>query len=196
MKIRASLFGAGFMTRLFHCIALAAVGGLSLAVVDSLVAQEPGWTSRVLKLGEERVISEQTPILERPYRPLHFYGNAVRRNHYRGNPWPLPRDILITTAFLAPTPREREEQLEQRLAGPNLLLRESDEDEENSTSEQDEAESQRAPESDAESSQLNTGEPTAESSAPGQPPELAGGANSPQPQATESSSRRGRRSRQ
>jgi hypothetical protein len=43
---------------------------------------------------------------------------------------------------------------------------------------------------------LNTGEPTAESSAPGQPPELAGGANSPQPQATESSSRRGRRSRQ
>lgn len=118
----AHLLGVVFMTHLFRCVTLTAVGGLSLALANSLAAQEPGWTSRVLKLGEERAVSEQTPILERPYRPLHFYGNAVRRNYYRGNPWPLPRDILITTAFLAPTPREREAQLEQRLAGPNLLL--------------------------------------------------------------------------
>jgi hypothetical protein len=29
---------------------------------------------------------EATPIVNRPYRPLHFYGNAVRRAHYRGSP--------------------------------------------------------------------------------------------------------------
>jgi hypothetical protein len=35
----------------------------------------------------------QQPILERPDRPGHFYGNTVRRMHRRGNPLPLPRDF-------------------------------------------------------------------------------------------------------
>lgn len=113
---------------------------------ETLIAQEPGWTSRVLKLGDDREISEQTPILDRPYRPLHFYGNAVRRNHYRGNPWPLPRDILITTAFLAPSSREREIQLEQRLAGPLNSTTPAPEDEE---------QKEAAPEADAEQPELD-----------------------------------------
>lgn len=33
------------------------------------------------------------PITERPYRPLHFYGNTVRRLHYRGQALPAPRDL-------------------------------------------------------------------------------------------------------
>ena len=57
---------------------------------------EPGWTSKVIKRGTDRTISKNTPIELRPYRPLHFYGNTVRRRHYRGNPLPMPRDILRT----------------------------------------------------------------------------------------------------
>ncbi|HIF31269.1 MAG TPA: hypothetical protein EYQ75_06295 [Planctomycetaceae bacterium] len=56
-------------------------------------SQEPGWTSRALKWGVEKQISDETPILLRPYRPLHFYGNMVRRYYYRGNPLPSPRDL-------------------------------------------------------------------------------------------------------
>jgi hypothetical protein len=58
--------------------------------------QEPGWTTRVVKVGDDRRSSDATPILKRPYRPLHFYGNTVRRNHYRGNPLPTPRDLANT----------------------------------------------------------------------------------------------------
>ena len=57
---------------------------------------EPGWTSRVIKRGMDRVISKNTPIELRPYRPLHFYGNTVRRKYYRGNPFPMPRDFVRT----------------------------------------------------------------------------------------------------
>jgi hypothetical protein len=48
-------------------------------------AAEPGRLGVVVARGELRKQIESTPILERPYRPLHFYGNAVRRAHYRGS---------------------------------------------------------------------------------------------------------------
>jgi hypothetical protein len=54
-------------------------------------AQEPGWSGVVIARGEMRRQIEATPILERPYRPLHFYGNAVRRAHYRGSPLAVRR---------------------------------------------------------------------------------------------------------
>jgi hypothetical protein len=189
------------MIRWFHCIALTAAGGLSLVAIDNLTAQEPGWTPRVLKLGEEREVSEQTPILERPYRPLHFYGNAVRRNYYRGNPWPLPRDILITTAFLAPTPREREAQLEQRLAEPSLQLPEADQDESrpdaegSETSGAAETATEAAPEANPRESQPGAELPTADSVAPSPKQALADGSAPARPTPTEPSSRRGRRNR-
>jgi len=110
------------MHLLFRISLIAALGISSTLLTAELQAQEPGWTSRVLKLGSERETSEQTPILERPYRPLHFYGNAVRRNYYRGNPLPMPRDILITSAFLAPSTRERDAEREQRLGGFDYRL--------------------------------------------------------------------------
>jgi hypothetical protein len=31
-------------------------------------------------------------ILDRPYRPGHFYGNTVRRRHHRGTTVSMPRD--------------------------------------------------------------------------------------------------------
>lgn len=51
-------------------------------------AQQPGWSLRVVTFGETRRQIESTPILQRPYRPLHFYGNTVRRRHYRGTALP------------------------------------------------------------------------------------------------------------
>ena len=136
------------MHLLFRFSLIAALGISSTLLTAELPAQEPGWTSRVLKLGPEREISEQTPILERPYRPLHFYGNAVRRNYYRGNPLPMPRDILITGAFLAPSSRERDAEREERLGGFDYrLVAEDDADKKETKADSD---------SDAEAEQSNS----------------------------------------
>lgn len=58
-----------------------------------LSAAEPGWSPVIIATGDYRKQIESTPIEQRPYRPLHFYGNTVRRMHYRGNPLPLPRGL-------------------------------------------------------------------------------------------------------
>ena len=55
---------------------------------------EPGWLGVIIARGELRDQIESTPMLERPYRPLHFYGNTVRRNHYRGAPAPKLKDVV------------------------------------------------------------------------------------------------------
>ena len=54
---------------------------------------EPGWIGVVIARGELRDQIESTPMVDRPYRPLHFYGNTVRRSYYRGAPVPRPRDV-------------------------------------------------------------------------------------------------------
>jgi hypothetical protein len=55
---------------------------------------EPDWTSGIIKSGEERDALRSVPVTNRPYRPLHFYGNTVRRLHYRGTALPAPRDVV------------------------------------------------------------------------------------------------------
>lgn len=63
--------------------------------------QEPGWTGRVIKRGEERRVVNSLPIVERPYRPVHFYGNTVRGRYYRETVLPTPRDVVAGAgAFL------------------------------------------------------------------------------------------------
>ena len=64
---------------------------------------EPGWAKQIVPTGQERAIIKSTPIELRPYRPFHFYGNTVRRLHYRGNPIPAPRDIISTATVVIPT---------------------------------------------------------------------------------------------
>jgi hypothetical protein len=54
----------------------------------------------VLAQGEQQRLIDATPILERPYRPFHFYGNTVRRQYYRGTPLPAPRDFVDGAAAL------------------------------------------------------------------------------------------------
>ncbi len=45
----------------------------------------------VIAFGAEREEIRATPILERQNRPLHFYGNTVRRIHARQTGSVLPR---------------------------------------------------------------------------------------------------------
>lgn len=77
-----------------------------LATANVGAAQEPGWDSRVIVPRDERAALQATPIEQRPYRPLHFYGNTIRRNYYHGTPIPLPRsnrsggDILANRSLL------------------------------------------------------------------------------------------------
>jgi hypothetical protein len=54
----------------------------------SAPAAETGWLGVVVARGDLKQEIESTPILERPNRPFHFYGNTVRRRYYRGAPVP------------------------------------------------------------------------------------------------------------
>lgn len=63
-------------------------------------AAEPSWSPVIIATGEYREQIKSMPIEQRPYRPLHFYGNTVRRNHYRGNPAAMPRDLGTTAGQL------------------------------------------------------------------------------------------------
>jgi hypothetical protein len=63
-------------------------------------AQEPGWWGVVIARGEDQARVEATPILERPYRPLHIYGNTVRRQYYRGSAMPTANDLVRGTSSL------------------------------------------------------------------------------------------------
>jgi hypothetical protein len=51
------------------------LAGLAVLVVtSSALARNPGYSRAEIRA---------MPITERPSRPGHFYGNAVRRNYYR-----------------------------------------------------------------------------------------------------------------
>ena len=62
-------------------------------VIPVAPPQEPGWLGVIIARGDLREQIDATPILERPYRPLHIYGNTVRRSYYRGAPGPRVRDV-------------------------------------------------------------------------------------------------------
>lgn len=47
-------------------------------------ASGPGFDPRIIVFGEARQQIRATPIEKRPSRPLHVYGNAVRRRQSRG----------------------------------------------------------------------------------------------------------------
>ncbi len=53
----------------------------------------PGRLNVIVARGELKQQIESTPIVERPNRPLHFYGNAVRRKYYRGASLPKQSDM-------------------------------------------------------------------------------------------------------
>lgn len=89
------------MVRALYRVALAAGVVMTLAPTGmdaqrngTCWAGEPRWSHGVVLTGAERDAVKSMPITQRPYRPLHFYGNTVRRIHYRGTPLPAPRDLV------------------------------------------------------------------------------------------------------
>ena len=77
------------MTRILLCLAV-----LAFFASTASAQQEPGWEGQVIARGARRAEIQSTDILYRPYRPLHFYGNATRRRYYRGSSIPMPRDLF------------------------------------------------------------------------------------------------------
>jgi hypothetical protein len=73
-----------------------------MAVADRASAQsnEPGWLGVVVARGELKEWIDSTPIVDRPNRPFHFYGNMVRREYYRGSAAPRPSDMVKGGAAL------------------------------------------------------------------------------------------------
>jgi len=65
--------------------------GITLSATAS--ASETGWSAKIIATGEFKEKIESTPIELRPNRPLHFYGNTVRRRYYRALKNSSPRTV-------------------------------------------------------------------------------------------------------
>jgi hypothetical protein len=65
-------------------LVISAVAAAALVPVSPVDAVGNSFDPRVVTFGESREQIKSTPVLERPYRPLHVYGNTVRRRHHRG----------------------------------------------------------------------------------------------------------------
>ena len=64
----------------------AAMTSVSLTAAAAFAADaSPNVSMRIITFGETRQQLQSTPIEQRPYRPLHFYGNRVRRQNNRGS---------------------------------------------------------------------------------------------------------------
>ncbi|MEL6898112.1 MAG: hypothetical protein AAFP90_18595, partial [Planctomycetota bacterium] len=78
--------------------ALLLIAGALLATVlmstATAEAGRPGFMPFVVAPYHMRAEIKSTPIHKRPNRPLHFYGNTVRRQYYRGNPNARPAASL------------------------------------------------------------------------------------------------------
>lgn len=66
---------------------VAALGAAAFLPVGADAAGT-GFDPRVVVIGEAREQLKATPIEDRPYRPLHVYGNTLRRRHTRGSAQP------------------------------------------------------------------------------------------------------------
>jgi len=86
------------MTRLIQLAAVALCFPLFIVSAGDASATQPGWSPNVVASGDQREQLRMTPIEDRPYRPLHFYGNTVRRIHYRGTPLPTVAEAVALPA--------------------------------------------------------------------------------------------------
>lgn len=59
---------------------------LVVAAATTTPCSASGFDPRVVTFGDERDQIKSTPIEKRPNRPLHIYGNSVRRRHARSTP--------------------------------------------------------------------------------------------------------------
>ncbi|MEO1991169.1 MAG: hypothetical protein ABGW78_04490 [Pirellulales bacterium] len=80
--------------RAFSCLSVVVLALISVFSRSSKAAPAVGKTGfdpRIIAFGESREQIKNTPIEKRAYRPLHVYGNTVRRRHYRNAPSSRPR---------------------------------------------------------------------------------------------------------
>jgi len=63
---------------------IATVTTVALVPITPVDAANARIEPQIIARGENREQVQNTPILERPNRPLHVYGNTVRRRHHRG----------------------------------------------------------------------------------------------------------------
>ncbi len=73
---------------------------LSVSFSSSCHAREPGWSPHVVLPNTKRDKIQSKEIIHRPYRPLHFYGNTVRRRYHRGVARPTTNDLQTTVEVL------------------------------------------------------------------------------------------------
>ena len=66
-------------------IILVALTAAALLPCPSAEARGTGFDPRVVTFGPAREQIKSTPIEQRPYRPLHVYGNTVRRRSSRAS---------------------------------------------------------------------------------------------------------------
>jgi hypothetical protein len=66
----------------------AALMAAAVAPETAFASRQAGFDPRVVTVGPAREQIKSTPITQRPYRPLHVYGNTVRRRHSRGSSGP------------------------------------------------------------------------------------------------------------
>lgn len=75
-------------------------------IPDDSVRADPGWSPVIVATGSYRSQIRSMPIEQRPYRPLHFYGNTIRRRHYRGTSSSqlstLQRSEALTSPWVVP----------------------------------------------------------------------------------------------
>ncbi|MCM2373581.1 hypothetical protein [Aporhodopirellula aestuarii] len=73
---------------------------ITISCTGIVSAGDTGWSPVVIARGEYRDQIKSLPIEQRPNRPLHFYGNSVRRKHQRDTVIPSRQTIATpTTAF-------------------------------------------------------------------------------------------------
>jgi hypothetical protein len=82
-----SLHGKSSTMRTFVIVAVATATFLPISPAD---ASGKGFDPRIITFGDTRQQIQNTPMLERPYRPLHVYGNTARRRHSRGSSTAAP----------------------------------------------------------------------------------------------------------
>ncbi|NBU42177.1 MAG: hypothetical protein EBS51_15545 [Planctomycetia bacterium] len=68
---------------LMHAFLRAALVVAAICPAALASAAGAGFDPRVVTFGPAREQLQSTPITDRPYRPLHVYGNSVRRRHER-----------------------------------------------------------------------------------------------------------------
>jgi len=81
--------------------------GVFASFGGKVVAREVWVNQVILRDPVARAQNEATPMHLRPYRPLHFYGNTVRRRYHRGTPLPSRKDFVNTVRALASSARNR-----------------------------------------------------------------------------------------